>query len=479
MTSRITTTIGLAGSIVALFLGCAPRHGTRGDLAADRTGEAEAVRIGMDAYLYGYPLITMELSRRVATNVPEPILGKLAPMGQFATLRTYPSAEDRFVTAPNADTLYTLAWLDVSKEPWILGIPDTKGRYFLMPMLDGWTNVFQSPGTRTTGTAAQTYAITGPGWTGTLPAGVTEYKSPTGLVWILGRIYCTGTPADYEAVHELQDKFSLVPLTAYGHPYTPPRGASDPGVDMKTPVREQVHRLDAGAYFKLLATLMKDNPAAAADAPLVAQLAKIGFRPGSDFDIGRLDPAVVSGLQRVPTLAQEQLATEFKRTGVTIHGWRYSTTLGVYDSDYLRRAVTAAFFLGANRPQDAIYPISEFDADGRPYDGSQKYVMHFDKGEEPPVRGFWSLTMYDDQLFFAPNALDRYTLSSRTRFKRNRDGSVDLYLQHDRPGKSAEANWLPAPAGRFVLMLRLYWPNESPPSLLDGSWTIPPVRRVR
>src|SRR5574337_777996 len=139
-------------------------------------------------------------------------------------------------------------WLDVSKEPWILSIPDMKGRYFLFPLLDGWTDVFQVPGKRTTGTGAQKYAITGPGWTGTLPPGVTEYKSPTGLVWVLGRIYCTGTPEDYKAVHALQDQVTVVPLSAYGKPYTPPPGAVDPGVDMKTAVREQVDALDGVSY---------------------------------------------------------------------------------------------------------------------------------------------------------------------------------------------------------------------------------------
>src|SRR5512143_411851 len=229
--------------------------------AAAVTSE-EAMAIGVEAYIYGYPLVTMEMTRRVMTNVAKPE-GTRAPMGQFVRMREYPTAAYRDVTAPNADTLYTVAWIDVSKEPWVFSVPDMKERYFLMPMLDGWTEVFQAPGKRTTGTKAKTYAITGPNWKGgKLPSGVREYKSPTALVWILGRIYCTGTPDDYKAVHVLQDKFSLVPLSAYGKPYTPPAGQVDPAVDMKTPVRDQVNRMDAGSYFKLLARLMKDNPPA-------------------------------------------------------------------------------------------------------------------------------------------------------------------------------------------------------------------------
>ena len=224
--------------------------------------EAEARAIAIESYVYAYPLVTMEMTRRIMTNVEAP-QGSRAPMGHFVRMRSYPDASYRDVTAPNADTLYTTTWIDVSKEPWILSLPDMKDRYALFPMLDGFTNVFQVPGKRTTGTKAQTYAISGPGWSGELPPGVTEYKSPTGLVWILGRIYCTGTPEDYKAVHALQDKISVVPLSAYGKPYTPAPGTVDPAIDMKTAVREQVNALDAGAYFKLFAELLKTNPATA------------------------------------------------------------------------------------------------------------------------------------------------------------------------------------------------------------------------
>jgi hypothetical protein len=197
--------------------------------------------LATDAYIFGYPLVTMEMTRRVMTNVATPV-GTRAPMGQIIKLRHYPDAAFRDVTAPNADTLYTTAFFDVGNEPWVLSIPDMKDRYYLMPMLDGWTTVFQVPGKRTTGTGAQTYAITGPGWSGTLPAGIKQYKSPTNIVWLLGRIYCTGTPEDYASVHKLQDECKLVPLSAYGKPYTPPPSKVDPSIDMKTSVRDQVNR---------------------------------------------------------------------------------------------------------------------------------------------------------------------------------------------------------------------------------------------
>ncbi|MGE3871994.1 MAG: DUF1254 domain-containing protein, partial [Parvibaculaceae bacterium] len=207
-------------------------------------GGLEEFWLATDAYIYGYPLVTMEMTRRVLTNVAKPE-GTHAPMGQLIKLREYPNASFRDVTAPNADTLYTTAFLDVGEEPWVLSLPDLNGRYALFPMLDGWTNVFQVPGKRTTGTEAQTYAITGPNWNGTLPEGVKEYKSPTSIVWLLGRIYCTGTPEDYKAVHEIQDQVGLVPLSSYGKAYAPPEGMVNPDIDMKTPVRDQVNRLTA------------------------------------------------------------------------------------------------------------------------------------------------------------------------------------------------------------------------------------------
>lgn len=432
--------------------------------------------LATDAYIYGYPLVTMEMTRRVMTNVAA-AEGTRAPMGQFARARTYPNASFRDVTAPNADTLYTMAWIDVGNEPWVLSIPDMKDRYFMVPMLDGWTNVFQVPGKRTTGTAAQTYAITGPGWKGTLPSDVKEYKSPTSIVWIVGRIYCTGTPEDYAAVHAEQDQFKLLPLSFYGKPYAPPPVAVDPSIDMKTTTREQVNRMDPVAYFTLLAQLMKADPPAAADAPELARFAKIGLVAGKDFDASKLNADFA---KRIPQVAFDRIMLQIKvnKAIKNLNGWIFDTETGSYGTDYLNRALVTAIGLGANRPQDAVYPMSLKDAEGRDYDGVNRYVMHFPKGQLPPVRGFWSLTMYDESMFFVANPLNRYSISPRQNLKSNPDGSIDLYLQNSSPGTDKETNWLPAPAGKFKLMLRMYWPNEKSPSILNGTWTIPAVRKV-
>lgn len=459
-------------TFLLLLVGCQQGPANK----AQTPGVEQAVSDAIDVYTYGYPLVTMDMTRKVMTNVATPQASR-APVGQLIKLRNYPAVDDHAVTAPNADTLYTTVWLDVSKEPWVFSIPDMGDRYYLMPMLDGWTNVFQVPGARTTGGKAQKYAITGPGWSGTLPAGVTEYKAPTGLVWILGRIYCTGTPEDYAKVHALQDKFSVVPLSYYGKAYTPVPSEVDNALDTKTPTRDQVDALDVNSYFNYLARLMKTNPPSAADAPMLPKMAKIGLVPGQDFDPSKLGAFDKEAIKAVPRLAQLKIMEYFKKAVVPVNGWAYLTkNIGIYGTDYIQRALVTAIGLGANRPQDAIYPTAEKDADGNTYDGNKHYVMHFDKGQFPPVNGFWSLTMYDASYFFVPNPLNRYTLSSRNKFIANPDGSVDLYLQADSPGKAKEANWLPAPKAKFIPMLRLYWPKDTPPSIIDGTWKPPAVK---
>ena len=474
LTRRNLLSAGLGSAVSALMLSVS-RADHDGPLLGAVEG-GEDFWLATDAYVFGYPLVTMEMTRRVMTNMAS-VEGTRGPMGQFVKLRTYPDASFRDVTAPNADTLYTTAWIDVGDEPWVLSIPDMKDRYFLFPMLDGWTNVFQVPGKRTTGTKAQTYAITGPGWTGTLPAGVKEYKSPTSIVWILGRIYCTGTQADYAAVHAAQDEFKLVPLSAYGKSYTPPPGKVDQSIDMKTAVRDQVNRIDAAAYFSLLAQLMKRNPPAAADAAEVAKFAKIGLVPGKDFDAGKLDAVFA---KRIPQVAFDRIMVQFKISKAirNTNGWAFDSQTGVYGTDYLNRALVTAIGLGANRIQDACYPTSQKDSDGKEYVGSNKYVMRFPKGQLPPVGGFWSLTMYDEKYFFVANPINRYSISARQSLKPNPDGTIELYIQKDSPGVDKESNWLPAPAGKFVLMLRMYWPNEKAPSIINGSWSPPAVRKV-
>lgn len=435
---------------------------------------ADVLGTAVEAYIFGYPLVTVEMTKRLLTNVAAPE-GTRAPLGQFANLREYPNASFKAVTAPNADTLYSSAFVDLSKEPFVFSIPNMDDRYFLTPMLSAWTDVFAVPGKRTTGTSAQTYLLAGPGWSGNVPTGVKLLVAPTNLVWILGRTYCTGTPEDYKLVHAIQDKYELVPLSSFGKPYTPPRGTVDSSIDARTPVRDQVDRMDGPSYFGLLAELMASNPPSLADGVAVARLASLGVSPGQPFRAAALPAEVRSAIEQAPAIAQQRIMAHLRSAGVLVNGWTFTLNGGDYGKDYLQRALITAIGLGCNLPQDAVYPTSTADPTGRPYDGQSKYVMRFPPGQLPPVNGFWSLTMYDDAYFFVDNPLNRYTVSPRDQLKSNPDGSVDLLIQHASPGADRESNWLPAPPGRFILMLRTYWPKGP---LLDGSWTPPPVLRT-
>jgi len=436
----------------------------------------ETHKIVIESYLFGYPLVTMDMTRRQETNVAVPDDAH-APMGQLVKLRAYPAVDNHGAAAPNADTLYTMVWLDVSTEPWVFSIPDMGDRFYIMPMLSGYNEVFHVAGSRATGSKAQEYVITGPGWSGTVPAGVTPVTSPTALVWILGRVYCSGTPEDYTAVHALQDGFSCVPLGAYGKPYTAPPGVVDETFDAEKAIRKQVNDLPLVEFFSYLAELLKTNPPKPEDAPIVSRMAEIGIVPGEDFDHSKLP---LLGHRLDPKLALLELVHAMK-SKTPVNGWLYWTSnAGEYGTDYEQRAMVTLIGPGLNYPKDAMYPFSEKDPDGKDYDGSKhRYVMRFDKGQLPPVKGFWSLTMYDPEFFFVPNPIDRYSLSQRDTFVTNPDGSIDLYLQADSPGPAKDANWLPAPKGKFVPMLRLYWPQDTPPSILDGSWTPPPLRRAQ
>jgi hypothetical protein len=249
----------------------------------------------------------------------------------------------------------------------------------------------------------------------------------------------------------------------------------DSSIDMKTAPREQVERLDTISFFKLLSELMKKNPPYEADAPLLPRLARIGLVHGQDFDMSKLTS--VPNVTDVPRLGIERIAAHFTSGGIEMNGWTFPRPAGVYGTDYIQRATITRYGLGANIEQDAVYPTTKVDSAGQPLSGSNKYTVRFTKGQMPPVRGFWSITMYDAQFFFVANPLNRYTLSPRNKLRAEPDGTVELMIQTTNPGLEKESNWLPAPNGPFVLMMRLYWPKDNPPSILDGTWQPPPVVR--
>jgi hypothetical protein len=437
--------------------------------------EKEAHSIGVDAYLYFYPLITMDLTRKQSTNIePGKEVGK-GPMNAFTNVRAYPPGEYKGVVRVNFDTLYSIAWLDMTKEPMAVSVPDTNGRYYLLPMLDMWTDVFASPGWRTTGTQPGNFLITPPGWSGTVPTGMTRISAPTPFVWIIGRTKTDGPP-DYEAVHKIQDGYRVTPLSEWGQPPKPVAVLIDPTVDMKTPPKVQVDTMPASKYFAYAADLLKVNPPHLTDQPIIAQLKKIGFEVGKSFDLDKADPAVRKALESAPSEAQQLMAWKVPTVARVANHWSMNTdTMGVYGNYYLKRAIVAQLGLGANLPEDAIYPLNLGDETGRPLDGANKYTLHFEKGDVPPVNAFWSVTLYDSQGFQVPNSLNRFAVSSWMPFKYNADESLDLYFQIESPGADKEANWLPAPKGPFNLTMRLYAPRSE---VLTGKWNPPPVVRV-
>ena len=469
----VTFAAALGISVPAALLAQAPAAPS----AADK--EKAGLAAGIEAVVYGYPLVIMDVTKDKTTNYAGPVAFG-GPLNQFANVRAFPDASFKDVVRANVDTLYSSAFLDLGPEPIVMSVPDTGGRYYLMPMMDAWTNVFASPGKRTTGTKAGNFAITGPGWKGALPAGVTEVKSPTNMVWIIGRTQTNG-PQDYAAVHKIQDGFKLVPLSKFGKPYTPPPGKVDSSIDMKTPPVEQVARMTTEQFFNRLAMLMQDNPPPASEAPILAKLAKIGIVPGRKFDLSKLDPAVAKGLSQSLPAALSKLSEASSKTGAPVNGWRVPPMiLGRYGSEYGVRAVVALVGLGANLPEDAVYPSVYVDADGKPLDAANRYVIHFAKDQTPPVHAFWSITMYDPHSFFVPNSINRYAVSSWMPLVKNADGSLDIYVQATSPGKDKEANWLPAPAsGAFNMTMRMYWPHEKAPSIIDGSWKPPVVKKVQ
>ncbi len=438
----------------------------------------EAQQIAYNATVYGFPLVVMDLTRQVMTAVPTANANG-SPVNQFGNKRVFPDATFTNVVNPNADTLYSSAWIDTSKEPIILSLPDTDGRYYLMPMFNCWTDCFASPGSRTTGTGAGNFAITGPGWSGKLPEGLPEMRSSTRWVWIVGRIACTG-PSDYENVWKLQDQLKLTPLSAWGADYTPPTSVPvDPNVNTKVAPLNQLLAMEPAVYFNNVCRLMVDNPPYAADAPVLADMVKIGIKPGADYQsyFAGLDDGVKSAIQTGYKSALADIP--LTDLGNEKNEWQLPANTGNYGTDYTTRAVIAYRGLGANLIEDAFYASASTDGAGASFSSDNRYLLHFGKDEIPPVNGFWSLSMYNDKIMFVANPINRYSLGSLSDppLVKNPDGSLDIYIQRDAPDSALMNNWLPAPAnGGFQMTMRLYWPQQK---VIDRQWAPPAVQPVK
>jgi hypothetical protein len=430
-------------------------------------------QLAAEAWIFGYPLVLMDVTRSMMTAHGQ-------PPNTFTHLRAFPDHTFTDVVSPNADTLYSTAWLDLRAEPVVLSLPDLGDRYVTMPLLSAWTDVFAAPGSRTSGSAGGDFAIVGPGFTGELPAGVVRIDAPTAMVWLTGRTGTAGT-RDYLAVHRLQDGYRLTPLSEFGPDAPAPRAVAPLSTsEDHTPPVDQVAAMDGPTFFGRLAALLVDNPAAAADADAVTRLGLLDVRPGQP--VSTIDSwATVAAAQAAgPSGGQARLRQIGTPGGPPagadrVNGWSILRGLGDYGTDYDRRAYVALIGLGANLDADAVYPHATVDDQGRALGGGHSYLLHFEPGQRPPVRGFWSLTVYNDKQFFEDNPIDRYAIGDRDDLQYTPDGSLDILIQHDEPDPAWVSNWLPAPTGSFNVFLRAYWPQQP---VLSGAWSPPPITRL-
>lgn len=431
----------------------------------------------VNAYLYTYPLVSVEVTRRQSTNyrVPDPSIGT-APMNQLAPLNFLPDAKFTGVVRPNVDTLYTSMFFDVSAEPLVVSVPDMGGRYHLFPIMDMWTNVDASAGPRTLGDErGYRFAIVGPSFAGALPGGVHEYRLPTDAGWMIGRIQVNG-PEDVPNVIAIQNQMAAVPLSAYGTPYTPPPNTDlHPDWPKDQQVARYIHDLTPQRYWDLYYSSPSHTQTRRGDKALLDELAGIGWSPEKKLDLSTLPDAERARWEQAWPKALSQIEVDLGNKEA--NGWKIARSdIGDYGTNYAARAVVAHGGLGANLPQDAIYPATRVDDKGAQLHADHTYVLHFAADQFPPVRGFWSLTMYDEHGFFVDNPINRYAVRGE-RLIRNPDGSVDIYIQHGNPGSAKEFNWLPTPlTGDFNLMLRLYWPDGA---IIDGTWNPPAVSNSR
>ncbi|MFO7617188.1 MAG: DUF1254 domain-containing protein [Bacteroidales bacterium] len=447
----------------------------------------EISAIVTEAYIYAYPLITMKITADKATNVVHANDRGFAPFNQFSHRHTMPDHNFTMVVSPNVDTFYSSAFLDLENGPMVLSVPDATlfkpegepWRYYLMQLTDAWSNVFAAPGVRTTGTGPGLFLISGPDWSGQVPAGMIHYPSPTNLVWVIGRTIVKD-PADIQTVIAFQNSLALMPLSAWPGPYDPPSGTYDASIDMVTPPVAMVANLDVETYFQLLCDLMVQSPAASYDGAMVDDLAKLGITPGAEFSLSDFTESEQDAIKGGFAAGQAKMST----LGTTVqgnnrNGWKYLLQgIGTYGDQYNTRAYVAMIGLGANLPEDAVYPSADVDIANQPLNNSNNYTITFPAGQTPPAQGFWSITMYDKNNFLVYSPILRYALGSYSGLVPNEDGSVTLYLQKDSPGIDKESNWLPTPQddnSPFNLKMRIYWPG---PTVLNDQWEVPGIVKV-
>lgn len=433
---------------------------------SEQIDEKIAYVIGTEAVYYGMGPVLMRIGIQSQADADKPYDNAQAPTNQMGHARRLYGPADKFVVTANNDTLYSFAALDLSKEPVVLSVPDTKGRYYIMQILDAYSRAIEDIGIGTLGAKGGTFAIVGPDWKGTLPPEIVALRSPTPQAYIIGR---TGVDSDEDlpAAHAVQDQYRLTLLSNYGKPFKKVELAHrDASAKPKFP-----EGLD---FFATLDSAMRQNPLPE-DAPMTEQFKRIGIGLEKPFDANSLSESTRKGLAQA---LQDGLAA-VKRTaadsGSKVNGWNMEFKGGLYGDDFLLRAAIDSKQLGLNKAIRALYPNRSLDSEDKPLNGKNAYTFRFEG--KVPVRAFWSLTMYDAKnLYMVENPINRYSIGDRTKgVKTAEDGSLTIYMQATNPGPDKESNWLPTPEGDFFIQLRLYEPEEQ---VLNGSYKIPQVIRT-
>ncbi len=419
---------------------------------------------------YAYPQVIMKISQDLMFTVP---IRKRSVPNHFIHFKRLAMPQNKAVVLGNRNTLYSVGWIDLSKGPVVFEIPDMGDRYYVMPLLDAWTNTFESFGSRTTGQKAQKYFIVNRDWSGEVPEGYEKVVSPTNMVWITGRIQAD-SPQDAVAAGKLQDRYKLMT-------YAQHQGASDPYLDyqpeyLAMQVRKPVPyslQMTAEQFYDSFFGMWANNASPEEDVAMIRISKKAGIQRSRTRKFADLSPIVQDTLRAGLKAKQTKYVKDFYDGTSQTEPWIFNRErMGTWGTDFERRTYWAMWGLGANLVEDAVYGVSQLDETLTPLNGSNVYKMHFEPGDLPPTSAFWSVTNYDEEGYLEANDQNRYSLGSNHKLKYNADGSLDFYLSNSKPD-IVDANWVPAPKGNFKTLLRVYWPDEK---ILTGEWALPPLK---
>ncbi len=466
--------------VILCLFSCKKENKVQIEEISEKSKSIDSTKVALvtQAYLYGYPMMTMDYTHKISSNVASDNgMGK-GPINQWGNMHLFPKAGFTEVVRPNLDTYYSVIYADLEKNPLYLHIPATE-RYYLMPILNAHGDVIKSVGSRTTGQGAIDIAFVGPNYSGKIDEDLTVIRSNTNLNWMLGRVAVKNNEDGKAEIANFQSKLIARPLSERNNKnYVNPKGIINTDYLNKVPM-DEVDNKDITTYLNEVMELMVKNPAYKSDALLLEKLKNIGFEAGGKFNINQFNSETQKLIENVPANVQklfEKMTANPPKENLQ-NGWNVITSgLGEYGTEYFLRAYVTKIGYGANQSVDAIYPNSAVDSDGNSYNGSNKYVLHFDADHMPPVNGFWSLTMYDKKGFLVDNAIDRYNLGGMKDLAYNKDGSLDIFIQANAPDKLV-SNWLPSPQSgeEFELTFRMYYPKEN---VINRTYIMPGVKKV-